>query len=196
MVKLCAWQRPNRVTPSRQEPSASRRQEALMIPEAGPGQVRLDRAQQLGRKEKVPMRKTSLLALVTLLALGGFATGVAAQQTTPVSVPVPAGAQPFTPPEQPEQERGLVVYQRFEGSNSSQGLVMQLTSTVGYNFNKYFGVDVGAPFYFISATKSKTGTRSTNGVGDFFADARLTLSNRSEERRVGKECRSRWSPYH
>ena len=24
----------------------------------------------------------------------------------------------------------------------------------------------------------------------------LTISNRSEERRVGKECRSRWSPYH
>ena len=22
------------------------------------------------------------------------------------------------------------------------------------------------------------------------------LANRSEERRVGKECRSRWSPYH
>ena len=26
--------------------------------------------------------------------------------------------------------------------------------------------------------------------------ARLTPSARSEERRVGKECRSRWSPYH
>ena len=24
----------------------------------------------------------------------------------------------------------------------------------------------------------------------------LALANRSEERRVGKECRSRWSPYH
>ena len=24
----------------------------------------------------------------------------------------------------------------------------------------------------------------------------LTLYKRSEERRVGKECRSRWSPYH
>ena len=24
----------------------------------------------------------------------------------------------------------------------------------------------------------------------------LTLNTRSEERRVGKECRSRWSPYH
>src|SRR5256885_16764766 len=26
--------------------------------------------------------------------------------------------------------------------------------------------------------------------------ATVTLPNRSEERRVGKECRSRWSPYH
>src|SRR3712207_8180819 len=25
---------------------------------------------------------------------------------------------------------------------------------------------------------------------------RLALTSRSEERRVGKECRSRWSPYH
>src|SRR2546427_7877944 len=26
--------------------------------------------------------------------------------------------------------------------------------------------------------------------------ARVPVSQRSEERRVGKECRSRWSPYH
>ena len=33
----------------------------------------------------------------------------------------------------------------------------------------------------------------TKETGDFW----LTLSDsRSEERRVGKECRSRWSPYH
>ena len=24
----------------------------------------------------------------------------------------------------------------------------------------------------------------------------ITIAERSEERRVGKECRSRWSPYH
>ena len=30
-------------------------------------------------------------------------------------------------------------------------------------------------------------------VNELHADARTT---RSEERRVGKECRSRWSPYH
>ena len=29
-----------------------------------------------------------------------------------------------------------------------------------------------------------------------YAHARINSINRSEERRVGKECRSRWSPYH
>ena len=27
-------------------------------------------------------------------------------------------------------------------------------------------------------------------------DKKIHIYNRSEERRVGKECRSRWSPYH
>ena len=38
-------------------------------------------------------------------------------------------------------------------------------------------------------TKSKESTNSRNGYSS------KTL-HRSEERRVGKECRSRWSPYH
>ena len=29
-----------------------------------------------------------------------------------------------------------------------------------------------------------------------FASRMAALQERSEERRVGKECRSRWSPYH
>src|SRR2546428_7038156 len=32
--------------------------------------------------------------------------------------------------------------------------------------------------------------------GDIRASERAELKKRSEERRVGKECRSRWSPYH
>ena len=36
---------------------------------------------------------------------------------------------------------------------------------------------------------SPTGALHIGGV-------RTALYNRSEERRVGKECRSRWSPYH
>ena len=34
-----------------------------------------------------------------------------------------------------------------------------------------------------------------NGIKFFNGDG-FKLSDRSEERRVGKECRSRWSPYH
>ena len=31
---------------------------------------------------------------------------------------------------------------------------------------------------------------------NYFDDVELIAEQRSEERRVGKECRSRWSPYH
>src|SRR3712207_9040206 len=43
---------------------------------------------------------------------------------------------------------------------------------------------------------------TTEGIGEFLSGVILfdeTLhqeASRSEERRVGKECRSRWSPYH
>ena len=33
-------------------------------------------------------------------------------------------------------------------------------------------------------------------VENYFPELRQNLEHRSEERRVGKECRSRWSPYH
>ena len=33
-------------------------------------------------------------------------------------------------------------------------------------------------------------------IGVVSTDEKATLARRSEERRVGKECRSRWSPYH
>ena len=38
-----------------------------------------------------------------------------------------------------------------------------------------------------------------NGDGSYTVknvNGSLTVKDRSEERRVGKECRSRWSPYH
>ena len=36
----------------------------------------------------------------------------------------------------------------------------------------------------------------TGGGGVLCGSFAKTLALRSEERRVGKECRSRWSPYH
>ena len=35
-----------------------------------------------------------------------------------------------------------------------------------------------------------------NQYGEIVPGAEVSIGGRSEERRVGKECRSRWSPYH
>ena len=39
-------------------------------------------------------------------------------------------------------------------------------------------------------------TDKAGGAFDARSGVKTTGANRSEERRVGKECRSRWSPYH
>ena len=44
--------------------------------------------------------------------------------------------------------------------------------------------------YFVKARV--TGVYSNGSAGEFYTQT----EDRSEERRVGKECRSRWSPYH
>ena len=41
-----------------------------------------------------------------------------------------------------------------------------------------------------------TKTEFQNAVIDTKAEKKAKGFTRSEERRVGKECRSRWSPYH
>ena len=44
-------------------------------------------------------------------------------------------------------------------------------------------------------TAFSASTPEAKTVAEYFA-AQMNLATRSEERRVGKECRSRWSPYH
>ena len=39
-------------------------------------------------------------------------------------------------------------------------------------------------------------TAGRNALGEFAPEFAHFNDDRSEERRVGKECRSRWSPYH
>src|SRR6202165_5431757 len=38
--------------------------------------------------------------------------------------------------------------------------------------------------------------KDVDAIADYLFSIRGTDNARSEERRVGKECRSRWSPYH
>ena len=44
--------------------------------------------------------------------------------------------------------------------------------------------------------KSDSGNSSNSADGTSGTQTNESADDRSEERRVGKECRSRWSPYH
>ena len=114
-------------------------------------------------------KRQRLLTLLLALLLITFGGSLMAQT-------VPSGAAPG---EEKKQEKGMVAYESFEGSSNSDGQVMDLNSTLGYNFNKYFGVDVGVPIYFVRAatTTSTSGQRSANGLGNFYTDLRLNLRN-------------------
>jgi len=67
----------------------------------------------------------------------------------------------------------------FEGSANSQERVLDLSSTVGYNFNEHWGLDMGVPLSFVSSssTTTTTGTTGTtktssslNSLGNIFMD--------------------------
>src|SRR2546430_17118747 len=59
----------------------------------------------------------------------------------------------------------------------------------GRTFSKFID-QLSWPKYEVQRyLKARTRGLSVHGLDDF-------ISMRSEERRVGKECRSRWSPYH
>ena len=77
--------------------------------------------------------------------------------------------------------KGLIWYESLIGSSSSLGTVTRFDSTVGYNFNRHFAVDVGAPILFVQASSSTSSTttmyHSANGVGDVYTDLRFTFRN-------------------
>src|SRR3712207_9441826 len=78
-----------------------------------------------------------------------------------------------------------------------RGLEVSLSAGVGgagyfrWNFHYVYifsGMNIEPIAYFQSPFKSKFGVPKQSGLVEDL--------ERSEERRVGKECRSRWSPYH
>ena len=48
-----------------------------------------------------------------------------------------------------EGSQGFTLYERFQGSSNTLGLVTRLDTSIGYNFNRHFGVDAGIPVYFV-----------------------------------------------
>src|SRR5260370_35277810 len=73
-----------------------------------------------------------------------------------------------------DQEKGFTAIESFQGSLNSSNKLLRLDSTLGYDFNKHFGVFAGVPLYYsnvldTSLTTSTTGAsvrRTTDGVGN------------------------------
>lgn len=80
-----------------------------------------------------------------------------------------------------EDERGLTSYIEFGGTSDADGQVYELQSNVGYTFTKHFGMDLGVPVYFISASSSAStstsGGTSSNGIGNPSIDLRWKYPN-------------------
>jgi hypothetical protein len=70
----------------------------------------------------------------------------------------------------PGRQKGIVIYEAFEGGANSEGQVMTLTSSAAYNFNQHFSAGLGIPIYFdhTSSSSSTTGSTSSTGIGNAF----------------------------
>jgi len=76
----------------------------------------------------------------------------------------------------PRDEKGYTAYAEFGGTANSDGQVYRFDSSVGYNFSKHFGADLGLPIYFVHAS-STTGSVSNNSIGNPYLDLRLKFNN-------------------
>jgi hypothetical protein len=80
-----------------------------------------------------------------------------------------------------QDDRGLTSHVEFGGTSDSDGQVYELQSSVGYTFTKHFGMDLGVPVYFVSASSSAststTGGTSDNGIGNPSVDLRWKYPN-------------------
>jgi hypothetical protein len=79
------------------------------------------------------------------------------------------------------EDRGFTLFEEFRGSTSDQGQFTILDTSIGYDFNRHVGIDLGVPYYFFRATPNLVPGEKhfwDNRVGDPYADVRLTFDNR------------------
>ena len=93
------------------------------------------------------------------------------------------------------------------GSHGEYFINRNSTKNIQYSYNEYSGHFCIGVIYSRNILDESENLKIYNlecleqipdVIGDFifFAQEKWKMASRSEERRVGKECRSRWSPYH
>ena len=71
-----------------------------------------------------------------------------------------------------DQEKGFTEIESFQGSVNSSVKVLELNSTLGYDFNKHFSAFMSAPLYLTSvpndSTTGTSGSTTVTGVGNTY----------------------------
>jgi hypothetical protein len=118
--------------------------------------------------KKLYSMKISTLFQRTALALALTFAGVA---TLAAQGPSPGGTGTASGEEKPA--KGLTLNEKLEGSTSGSATVLDMNTTLGYNFNEHFGIAAGVPVYFLFPKAQKGIASNTNGLGNFYMDAHL-----------------------
>lgn len=100
-----------------------------------------------------------------------------------VAVYIPGAAQkPAAKTDGADDSRGFTEVETFQGTTNSQESVLKLDSTLGYDFNKHFGLFGGVPVYFTHIASTTTGTTTTSsanrsGFGNLYLGLALRAPN-------------------
>ena len=94
-----------------------------------------------------------------------------------------------TTPEYPWDGTPDAAVLRHMGNQKWYGLLMRIPS-------EKLGLAPGGTADILNVKCSPLETGSLRQKPGIFPAYHMNKTHRSEERRVGKECRSRWSPYH
>jgi len=106
-----------------------------------------------------------------------FLAALALSQATTLSCDAQTTAKPRTSAEPSESSSGFTEIESFQGTVNSSERLFKLDSTVGWDFNRHFGVFAGVPIYFVHvpATTITNGTTTTsvpgasnNGLGNAY----------------------------
>ena len=77
-----------------------------------------------------------------------------------------------------DTQKGFTEFETFQGTVNSDSRLFKIDSTVGWDFNKHFGIFGGVPFYFASVpsstttagtTTTTTSSTSSHGIGNVYA---------------------------
>jgi hypothetical protein len=80
------------------------------------------------------------------------------------------------------QQKGFTEVETFQGTVNSDSRLFKLDSTVGWDFNKHFGVFTGVPVYFAntpasSTTTTTTASTSARGIGNAYVGMAFRAPN-------------------